>query len=229
MFVEKGFQMYHNTVFSSLVWLPATKANHPKTLFLYCLTRPHAKNKMFSNIRTQKSRKIAKLRLKSTFCLWQSCHKVLTQKVGGRSGPKDAVNCNVLWTYAYTMILPAKSAFPPAKADLLLVPPERHAFRTNVNGPTAMHSKVFRVIGSFLHAAIQCYLVRFLVILQSICFKDNGSNTMERMRCFSPMVFNMLSPFEGQTNGVAWADLGLFLGVVTWKTAGCWSFSKGWS
>ena len=66
----------------------------------------------------------AKLHLNSTFCLSHSLQQSSRAKSWGRlSGPKNAVN----FFLDVPCILPAKKVAPPAKADLLLVPPERHA------------------------------------------------------------------------------------------------------
>ena len=72
-------------------------------------------------IRTQegaKSGQIAKLNLTSTFCLSQSLPQSCSPKNWGRlSGPQNAVNYGVLWTYhAFYM----QNKWPPP-------PPERHA------------------------------------------------------------------------------------------------------
>ena len=72
-------------------------------------------------IRTQegaKSGQIAKVHLNSTFCLSQSlpqsCH---TKNLGRLSGPQNAVNRGVLWTYHAFYL---QNKWPPP-------PPERHA------------------------------------------------------------------------------------------------------
>ena len=75
-------------------------------------------------LRTQegvKSGQIAKLHLNSTFCLSQSLQSCNTKNWGRLSGPQNAVNYGVLWTY-HALYLQKKRAPPPAKADCVSAP-----------------------------------------------------------------------------------------------------------
>ena len=109
-----------------------------ETIFQNFLARapPFKKRSFFTQflpplIRTQagvKSGQLAQLHLNSTFCLAQSLPQSCNTKNWGRlSGPQNAVNYGVSWTYHAFY---CKKSAPPQLKLTVLVPPEWHAFCT---------------------------------------------------------------------------------------------------
>ena len=109
-----------------MFWHDNKKTRCFETIFQNFLARapPFKKRSFFTQflpplIRTQagvKSGQLAQLHLNSTFCLSQSLPQSCNTKNWGRlSGPQNAVNYGVSWTYHAFYC--KKSAPPPAKAD----------------------------------------------------------------------------------------------------------------
>ena len=128
-------QTNQKTLVFTVFWQDNTQKKHDVLKqFFTAHAPPFAKRLFFTLllppliIRTQegvKSGQIAKLHLHSTFCLSQSLPQSCNTKNWGRlSGPQNAVNCDVLWTY-HAFYLQKK--VPPQLKLTVLMPPERHA------------------------------------------------------------------------------------------------------
>ena len=121
-----------------MFWHDNKKTRCFETIFQNFLARapPFKKRSFFTQflpplIRTQagvKSGQLAQLHLNSTFCLSQSLPQSCNTKNWGRlSGPQNAVNYGVSWTYHAFY---CKKSAPPQLKLTVLVPPEWHAFCT---------------------------------------------------------------------------------------------------